>query len=113
MKTFDAKSIFCGQNGFDLTELKYIFLFFKYWKKKTYFGNKYIPSFCPYDLPWYERDGLLTWYDQNKYSEFSKNPEEYLRNKRVIDFHMINAQCRGDKREYSHKHYQTFIDPIF
>ena len=55
----------------------------------TYFGNKYIPTYCPPDLPWYERDGLLTWYDQNKYAEFSKNPEEYLRNKRVINFHMI------------------------
>ena len=51
-----------------------------------YFGNKYVPDYCPPDLPWYERDGLLTWYDQNKYAEFSINPDEYLKNKKAIDF---------------------------
>ena len=59
----------------------------------TYFGNKYVPDYCPPDLPWYERDGLLTWYNQNKYAEFSINPDEYLKNKKAIDFDMINAQC--------------------
>ena len=30
VESFDGRSIFCGQNGFDLTGLKYLFLFFKY-----------------------------------------------------------------------------------
>ena len=64
----------------------------------TYFGSKYDPDRYPPDLPWYEGDDLLTWYDQNKYAEFSKKPHEYLKNKNVINFNMINAQCRGDKR---------------
>ena len=64
----------------------------------TYFGNNYIPNYCPPDLPWYECDSLVTWCDQNKYAELSKNPDEYLKNKKVINFDMINAQCRGDKR---------------
>ena len=55
-------------------------------KKKSYLGNKYIPDYCPPNLPWYERDGLLTWHDQNKYKEFSKDPD-------MINFDMIHAQC--------------------
>ena len=54
--------------------------------------NKYIPDYCPPDLPWYERDGLLIWYDQNKSEEFSKDPDNYLKNKKVIHFDMIHAQ---------------------
>ena len=75
----------------------------------TYFGNKYIPDYCPPDMRWYERDGLLTWYDQNKYVKFSQNPDEYIKKKKVINFDMINAQCRGDKGQYSDKHYQTVV----
>ena len=28
--------------------------------------NVYTPKFVPNNLPWYERDGLYTWYEQNK-----------------------------------------------
>ena len=28
--------------------------------------NKFIPKCVPNDLKWYERDGLDTWYLQNK-----------------------------------------------
>ena len=75
----------------------------------SFLGNKYIPDYCLPDLPWYERDDLLTWYDQNKFEEFSKDPDNYLKNKKVINFDMIHAQCRGDKREYSDKLYQTIV----
>ena len=75
----------------------------------SYLGNKYIPNYCPPDLPWYERDGLLTWYDQNKYEEFSKDPDNYIKSKKVINFDMIHAQRWGGKREYSDKHHQTIV----
>ena len=26
--------------------------------------NKFIPKFVPKDLPWHQRHGLMTWYDQ-------------------------------------------------
>ena len=90
-------------------DLNNFILFLSIEKKSTNFGNKYIQDYCPPDLPWYERDGLLTWYNQNKYAEFSKNPDEYLKNKNVINFDMIIAQCRGDNRQYSDKHYQTVV----
>ena len=32
--------------------------------------NTYIPKFVPNNLPWYERNGLNTWYEQNKCNDF-------------------------------------------
>ena len=26
--------------------------------------NAYVPKFVPKDVPWDERDGLMTWYNQ-------------------------------------------------
>ena len=42
--------------------------------------NKYVPDYISPDLKWYERDGLLTYIDQLKHSEFSKDPDSYLKN---------------------------------
>ena len=39
---------------------------FDYIIKKMNCTNKYVPEFIPSDLKWYERDGLMTWYDQVK-----------------------------------------------
>ena len=25
--------------------------------------NRFVPKFVPRNLPWYEREGLLTWYE--------------------------------------------------
>ena len=33
------------------------------------FANKYIPKYVAEDLPWYEREGLLTYIDQMKYKD--------------------------------------------
>ena len=43
------------------------------------FCCKYNPDYWPSDLPWYERYGLMTWYDQIKYTKFSRNPDEHLK----------------------------------
>ena len=40
-------------------------------------GNTLIPKFVPSDLKWYERDGLDTWYLQNKCNEFINNTDTY------------------------------------
>ena len=34
------------------------------------FANNYIPECVPEDLPWYERDRLMTYIDQMKYKYF-------------------------------------------
>ena len=41
----------------------------------TNFANNYMPRYVPEDLPWYERDGLLTYIDQLKYKEFISDPD--------------------------------------
>ena len=39
------------------------------------FANNYIPEYVPEDLPWYERDSLMTHIDQLKYKEFISDPD--------------------------------------
>ena len=41
--------------------------------------NTFIPKFISNNVPWYDRDGLNTWYEQNKCNEFleSENDKGY------------------------------------
>ena len=57
------------------------------------FANNYIPKYAPEDLPWYEKDGLPTYFDQSKYKEFIPDPDSAVKNTKVINFDMIHAQC--------------------
>ena len=43
----------------------------------TKFANKYFPDHVKSETKWYERDVLITYIDQLKYSEFIKNPDDY------------------------------------
>ena len=71
------------------------------------FANNYIPKYVPEDLPWYERDSLLTDNDQMKYKEFISDPDTAVKNTKVINFDMMHAQCRGTPRTHSDNFYQT------
>ena len=62
------------------------------------FANNYIPKYVPEDLPWYERDGLLTYIDQLKYKKFIFEPDAAVKNTKIINFNMIRAQCGGTPR---------------
>lgn len=42
--------------------------------------NRFIPRFVSNNLPWYERDGLMTWYDQVKCQEFLEDIVEHFQN---------------------------------
>ena len=57
------------------------------------FANHYIPKYVPEDLPWYERDGLLTYIDQLKYKKYISDPDAAVQNTKAINFDMIHAQC--------------------
>lgn len=35
----------------------------------------FVPKYVPKILKWFERDGLETWYQQNKCEEFLNNPD--------------------------------------
>ena len=36
-------------------------------------SNTYVPKYVPENLPWYECDGLMMWYDQGKCADFLKD----------------------------------------
>ena len=68
--------------------------------------NKYIPNYAPQDFKWYERHSYI---DQLKYSEFSNGPDKYLKEAKIINFDIIQVQCRRDKQNFTDKHYQTVV----
>ena len=59
-------------------------------------GNKYIPSYVPDNLKWFERDGLETWYKKNKCDEFLSNTDLHFEKMKVVNTDMIR---NGDKME--------------
>ena len=40
--------------------------------------NSYVPKFVPKDLPLYERDGLMTWYNQRKCEDFLRDTNKHF-----------------------------------
>ena len=59
--------------------------------------NNYVPEYVPRDLPWYERDGLMTWYDQAKYQYFLKNSDRHFKTTKAINFDIIRREAAGQK----------------
>ena len=58
-------------------------------------------------MKWYDRDGLLTYFDQLKYQEYSKDTDSYLSRFNVVNFDMIHAKCHGQEQKNSNKFYKT------
>ena len=75
--------------------------------------NGYIPRYVKPDLKWYERDGLLTYFDQLKYEEYSKDPDSYVSRVNVINFDLIHAQCCGQAPTNSKQYSQTMTNSHF
>ena len=50
--------------------------------------NNYVPEFVPQDLLWYERDGLMTYYNQVKC---------HLKTAKIINFDIIRREAAGEK----------------
>ena len=48
------------------------------------------------NIPWYERDGLNTWYEQMKCNEFLEDTDNHFKNLEITNFDMI----------YNKKHFQ-------
>ena len=70
-------------------------------------SNKVIPEYMPENLPWYERDGLMTYIDQIKYKEYAENKDEYLKNVEVVNFDIIHNHCRGTPLQNSETFYKS------
>ena len=56
------------------------------------FNNEFIPSYIPMNLNSSERDGLETWYRQNKCQEFLENTNKHFEQRKIVNFHMINEK---------------------
>ena len=68
--------------------------------------NKYVPRFAQHsELPWYERDGLLSYMDALKCEEFLKDTDCHFKTAQVVNFDII-YQCRLDPLQGSYKQYQ-------
>ena len=59
--------------------------------------SNYVPEYVLPDLPWYERDGLMTWYNQAKSQEFLRNSKEHFNKTKIINFDIIHRLARGEK----------------
>ena len=59
--------------------------------------DKLIPKFVPNDLKWYERDGLDTWYLQNKCNEFINNTDTYFKRIKITNFDLIKNVVHKEK----------------
>ena len=51
--------------------------------------NTFIPEFIPNNVPWHDRDGLNTWYKQNKYKKFLEDTDNHSKNLETTNFDMI------------------------
>ena len=78
------------------------------YKKKMNVAMKYVPGFVSYDVKWYERDGLLTWYDQMKYERFLQDVNNHFANIKIVNFEIINKWIKGEEvSEWTLRNYQT------
>lgn len=60
-------------------------------------SNNYIPEYVPPNLPWYKRDGLMTWYDQVKSGDFLKNSKQHFGDTKMINFDIIRREGIDEK----------------
>ena len=59
--------------------------------------NNYVPEYMSFNLPWYERDGLMTWFDQRKCEEFLRDSEKHFKDTKIVNFDFIYREIRGEK----------------
>ena len=48
-------------------------------------------------LPWYERNGLMSFINPLKNKIFKEDPQGHVQSTTVVNFAMIHAQARGEK----------------
>ena len=67
--------------------------------------NTYTSKFVPNNLPWYERDGLNTWYEENKCNDFLEDPDKLFENLQINNFDLIFNKNKLSSQKI--KQYQT------
>ena len=68
----------------------------------------YATPFGSQDLPWYERDGLMTWYDQEKCQDVLRDTDRHFNETKIVNFDIIHKQCCAEVVPFELlKYYQT------
>ena len=67
--------------------------------------NRFVPKCVPRNLPWYEREGLLTWYKQTKCEQFLQDTDNHFEKLQITNFDIINANGKISNEKL--KQYQT------
>ena len=67
--------------------------------------EEYVNNYLPY-YP-HHKDTLHDTLLRNKYEKINRNKREYFENAKIVNFDIINHECRGDPLQNSVKHYQT------
>ena len=64
--------------------------------RQVNYSDKYVPPHVEHlSVPWYDRDGLMSYIDSLKCEEFQNDPPGHFESTKVINFAMIHAQARG------------------
>ena len=58
--------------------------------------NSYLPKYVPEYLNCFQRDGLMTWYDQGKCGDFLRNTDRHFSETKIVNFDITHRQCRGE-----------------
>ena len=69
--------------------------------------GRYIPPYVKENLKWYEKEGLITYFQQLEYKEFKRDRDAYINQTKILNFDIIHHICRGDKLEKTIKEHNT------
>ena len=69
--------------------------------------SSYIPPYVKENLKWYEKEGLITYFQQLEYKEFKRDRDTYINQTKILNFDIIHHMCRGDKLEKTIKEHNT------
>ena len=54
--------------------------------------NEFIPKYILSDLKWYEREGLDTWYLEEKCKGFLGDTDKHFKNTKIVNFDIMLFQ---------------------
>ena len=72
------------------------------------YTNRYIPKCVKIHLTWCNRDRLLKYIDQLKYSNFIEDLDKHIKRSEIVNFDFIYRKCGKYKQQQnSVKYYQA------
>ena len=74
---------------------------------KNIVANKYILPYQSNNIPWYERDGLMTYMYALKCKRFLEKTDEHFENVEIVNFDLIYQRSRHNPLVNSVKDYKT------